>query len=267
MTTWDLFTTTWSFKPTVVFGCGALVWGYIGLLRGRMYARAIWYVLGVIILLLALTSPLDTLSHTYLFSAHMSQHLLLVLVVPPLLLLGLPAWGVRRLTAHPTIDRCERWFRQPLVAWLLGIGTLWLWHVPVLYNAALTHEALHIAEHLTFLVTATIFWWPIVTPVAKRRMPPLVALPYLFAAAIANSLLGILLTFLPPGIYPTYIAPVDPLGLVPMIRQVWGISPAIDQQMGGLLMWIPGGLVMLSALLGTLLRWFRTSEDGAWQTT
>jgi putative membrane protein len=258
MTTWQLLTTTWELEPSVLLGCGVLLWAYTGLLRGRLALQSIWYVLGVMVLLLALLSPLDMLGDIYLFSAHMLQHLLLV--VPPLLLSGTPEGGVRRILGRTPVRRGEQMLRRPLLAWILGIGNLYLWHVPRLYNAALTHEGLHIIEHLCFLVTATIFWWPVLTPLEERRLAPLTALVYLAAAAGANTFLGIVLTFAPSGMYPAYLNPTDRLGLLPLLRQGWGLSPDIDQQLGGLLMWVPGGLVFLTAILGTCVRWYRLPE-------
>lgn len=261
MTMWSFFTVAWRWEPSVLIGCSALLWMYIGMLRARMSGKTVVFAAGVIVLLLTLISPLDTLGDTYLFSAHMVQHLLLVLAVPPLLLLGIPSWYAERVFGQPWLSRLERGFCQPLLTWGLGMGSLWLWHAPPLYNAALAHEALHILEHLCFLVTAALFWWPVLTPLETRRLRPLAALFYLTAAAIANSLLGFLLTFAPPDIYPAYLAPSDTFGILPLLRDAWGLSPEVDQQLGGLLMWVPGGLVFLGAILATLARWYRMPEE------
>jgi cytochrome c oxidase assembly factor CtaG len=261
MTTWQLVTTAWNPEPSVLLGCGILLWGYVGALRGRLALGALWYVLGVMVLLLALVSPLDVLGDTYLFSAHMLQHLLLVLIVPPCLLLGMPGWWAVRVMRWTPLCRIARTLSRPFLAWMIGIGTLWMWHIPPLYNAALAHEALHITEHMSFLVTATIFWWPVLAPLEAWRAAPLTVVVYLAVAAGANALLGIGITFAPLGLYPAYVDPVDRLGLVPLLRHGWGLSPAVDQQLGGLLMWVPGGLVFLAAIVGTLGRWYCLPEE------
>jgi putative membrane protein len=261
MTVWQVLSTTWNWEPSVLLGCQVLILAYMIVLRFRLPKRALFYLAGVLILLLDLVSPLDMLAHTYLFSAHMVQHLILVLVVPPLLLLGLPAQLMQRILCLPGLNRLERVLSRPIVAWFLGVGTLWLWHVPFLYNMALEILGLHVAEHLSFLVTATIFWWPVLGPLPGRRLPPLMAIIYLFTAGVANSLLGIILTFAPPGLYPAYLNPIDWYGLLPLLRTDWGISPAVDQQLGGLLMWIPGGLIILCAILGILAYWYNDTSD------
>ena len=199
-------------------------------------------------LLFAQSSPLDTLGDTYLFSAHMIQHLLLLLIVPPLLILGIPAWLAERWLALPRIGRAERALRQPAVAWLLGVGAMYLWHIPALYNATLAHVGIHIVEHLCFLASGVIFWWPVCAPLPTARYAPLAAMLYLFTAAVAGSALGIILTFTSPGLYPAYLSPADARGFLPLIRGGWGLTPAVDQQLGGLIMWVPGGLVYLCAM-------------------
>lgn len=255
MTTWQLLASGWDWEPTVVVGCLALLAAYIAVAR-PLSARAALFVAGDAILLLALVSPIDTLGDTYLFSAHMLQHLLLVLAVPPLLLLGIPPRLFERLLLWEPARRVERVLGRPLLAWTLGTGTLWLWHAPPLYDAALRSEGVHIVQHLTFLVTATIFWWPVVAPAPLRRLASLAAVPYLIASSLASSVLGVILTFAPPGLYAPYLHPADPLGILRLIRQGWGFSARADQQLGGLLMWTLTSPVYLTALAAALARWY-----------
>jgi putative membrane protein len=260
MTTWQLLTTAWDLEPSVLLGCAGLLGAYALALRGRFTMSTPLFALGVLVLLLALVSPIDTIGDAYLFSAHMLQHLLLVLVVPPLLLLGTPASFFREILSRPLLGRIERALRQPALAWALGTGAVWVWHLPALYNAALANEGVHIIQHVSFLVTATIFWWPVVAPLEEHRMASLGGVGYLFAAALASSALGIILTFAPPGLYPTYLRPIDNLGALPLLRDGWGFTPQVDQQVGGLLMWVPGSLVFLCAMLATLARWYAEPE-------
>jgi len=232
----------WDFEPSVVIGCAALAIGYLAFTRGQ--ARNAWYFLGgVLVLLLDLVSPIDLLGDQYLFSAHIVQHFVLAMVVPPLLIAGMPP--VRLLSV------------QPALAWLLGVGTMVFWHIPALFNAALANDALHITQHLSFLVTGTIFWWTL------RRLSPLTAISYLFSACLTCSVLGAAITFGRPGLYPAYLNPEDHLGLLPLIRDRWGLDPKTDQQLGGLLMWVPGCFVYLSAILITVGRWYGMKEKTA----
>jgi cytochrome c oxidase assembly factor CtaG len=261
MTAWQILTLTWDWEPSVISGCFGLLLTYLALVRFRRSAQTAAFAAGVVVLLLALLSPLDTIGETYLFSVHMLQHLLLVLIVPPLLLLGLPAAGVRAFLRWPPAARLERVLGQPVVAWLLGTGAVWLWHLPALYNAALADLPLHIVQHLSFLITATIFWWPILAPAGVRRLDLLGTMAYLFAAAAASSILGIILTFAAPGLYPAYLHPFDRFAILDKLRRDWGMTPAMDQQIGGLIMWVPGSLVYLIGILGALGRWFQTPDD------
>jgi putative membrane protein len=249
----------WDFDPSIVIGCAGLLAAYLALNRGDL-ARALWFVGGVFIMFIALVSPLDALGDNYLFSAHMVQHMLLILVVPPLLILGLPPRLVERALAMRGAARIEGILRQPALAWTIGVGVEWLWHLPALYNAALGSESIHVVEHLCFLVAATIFWWPIFAPLERCRLAPLIAMLYLAAAAVAGSLLGILLTFAAPGLYPAYLKPNDTYGILSIIRDGWGLTPAVDQQLGGLLMWVPGGAVFLIAIVAVMARWYADDE-------
>jgi putative membrane protein len=260
MTTAHLLATAWDWEPSVLLGCTALIAAYVAATRRRPTRQMCSFFAGVAVLLFAQCSPLDALGDTYLFSAHMIQHLLLLLIVPPLLVLGIPAWLAEQWLASPRIGRAERTLRQPAVAWLLGIGAMYLWHLPALYNAALAHVGVHIVEHLCFIATGVVFWWPVCAPLASARYAPLAALLYLFTAAIAGSALGIVLTFASPGLYPAYLTPVDTRGFLSLIRGDWGLSPAVDQQLGGLIMWVPGGLVYLCAIIATLAHWYNEAD-------
>lgn len=265
MSAWALLATTWNWDPSVLLGSAALIIAYFLLVTGEEYrGRALYFISGVLVVVVALESPLDQLGDGYLFSAHMLQHLLLLLIAPPLLLLGLPGTFWERLLKDPRLAWLARFLARPALAWIIGMGTIWIWHAPPLYNAALADERIHILEHLMFLVSATIFWWPVLSPSAEVRMAPLQAIPYLFGAAASSAVLGILLTFTPPGLYPEYLHPVDELGILPLLRDQWGLTPGTDQQIGGLLMWVPGSVIYLSGILLSLGRWYR-QEGGTVQ--
>ena len=263
MTTWQFFLSGWDWEPSVIVGCAGLLLAYFAIIRFRVPARAYSFVAGLLVLFVALVSPLDTLGDTYLFSAHMVQHILLILVVPPLLIIGLPRELMQKALRWPAIARMEHILSIPVLAWFVGVGTMWIWHWPPLYNAALASEPIHVTEHLMFLVSSVIFWWPIISPVDELRLAPLSAVVYVFAACAAHTVLAILITFAPIGIYPAYLQPVDAFHILPLLREKWGLTPDVDQQWGGLLMWVPTCTVYLGFILAILARWYRSPEVDA----
>ena len=256
MTTAHLLTIAWSPDPSVVGGSVALVVAYVAWLGGRLRPRSVLFFSGIAVLLIALVSPIDRIGELYLFSVHMLQHMLLLLVVPPLLLWGLPPEAVRGLLRVRSLRRLERALGRPTVALPAMVITLLAWHLPSLYGAALLDEGVHALEHLLFLVTATMFWWPVLTPLSGDRLSPPNAMMYLFGAMASISILGIILTFAPVPLYAFYVHPADPYGALTMIRDGWGVSVLADQQMGGVLMWIVGGIAYILSILTEFGLWF-----------
>jgi putative membrane protein len=228
------------------------LWRRAGRGRGIAFPRVACFAAGLIAIAIALFSPLDAMSEE-LFSAHMVQHLLLVIVAAPLLVLGEPQYvmlWVPRVDARRSV---ARWWRRndalraawsavsrPSIAWLLHVGALWTWHAPRLYDAALRDGRIHVFEHLTFLLTALLFWW---VALDRHRLRVGVATFYLFAAGLQGTLLGALLTI---ARHPWYVAHYT-------TTQSWGLTPMEDQQLAGLIMWIPAGLVYLVALIPRLV--------------
>jgi cytochrome c oxidase assembly factor CtaG len=259
MTTTSFFLHAWEVHPSVVVGCVAmLVWYFWGQFPSAKY----WvpFCAGVVILCLALISPIDPLGDLYLFSAHMVQHLLLILIIPPLLIAGLAEKRVSRWMEVPSVRSAEAVLGRPVVAWTSNMFVMSIWHLPVLYNAANANTGIHICEHLSFLITSCMFWWPIVSPIESQRLPPAKAMVYLFGAAVVSTVLGIVITFLPVGYYEPYMHPVDSLGALHLIRVTWGISAATDEKLAGLIMWVPGCTVYFIALLLKLARWYNTPD-------
>ena len=255
----DLLLHGWEVHPTVVIGCIALLaWDFFR--QPRDNPRATFFVLGVLVLGLSLISPVDPLGDQYLFSAHMLQHLLLILIVPPLLILGIGPDRVLHWRENSLVRQAESTLGRPSVAWTSNMLMMAVWHIPTLYNAANAITAVHVLEHLTFLVTGCMFWWPIFTPIQEDRLQPAQAMLYLFAAAVVNTVLGIVITFLPVGHYEPYLHPVDELGALHLVRQIWGISAAEDEKLAGLLMWVPGCTIYFIVMLLELSRWYGTPD-------
>ncbi len=261
MTTGQLFAQAWDFQPTVIFGSAALFVAYLRLVHFRMNRTTAIFGSGVLVMLLTLMGPLDYLGDKYLFCAHMMEHILLYLAVPPLLLLGLPPEPVRSFLSSGIAAKAERFLRRPAIAWMLAVGALWVWHLPALYNAALNNEGIHAAEHLSMLIAGTIFFWPIFTPLQSHRFSPVTGTVYIFTAMSAHMILGILLTFAPLGYYPTYMGSSDGSGIFQFIRTVWKLDPQSDLNLGGMFMWIVGGLLYFVSLLAVISRLYSNPED------
>jgi len=246
----------WTVAPTVVLGVLALVVAYLawtGPLNRRRPGAAdrpvapgqvAAFLGGAATLLIALGPPLDDWADHYLVSAHMVQHLLLTLVVPPLLLYGTPAWLLRPILRHRLLARIGFALTRPVVAFALANGVFALWHVPALYDAALRSEPVHVLEHLLFLGTAVLAWWPVLGPLPEW---PRLSLPlqcvYYFALTIPGGLIGSFITLAQPGLYQPYDAAL-----------------ATDQQVAGLLMWVVTSTIYLLLITITFFRWAAREE-------
>ena len=224
-------------------------------LRPSASARAA-FIAGLAVLLLALNGPLHDLSDAYLFSAHMVQHLLLTLVVPPLFLLGTPGpmldAGLAALARGRRATAAVRTLTRPIPALALYTLALVVWHLPAPYGAALAHHGLHVVEHLTFMVTATLAWWPVLA--RSRVAPPLhygAQILYLFAFGIPMTIVAAMVTGADNILYPFYAA----------APRVTALSPLADQRLGGVLMWVPAGLVPLAAFTAVFFRWAAAERD------
>jgi putative membrane protein len=212
--------------------------------RRALLRQGALFAAGWLTLVAALASPLDGMG-SQLFSAHMLQHELLMIVAAPLLVLGRPlaqwTWALP-VAARRRLRGVQRAWRRPgLWQLLTGVtgacvvqsAALWAWHLPAWFRAALEHPGLHVLQHATFVAAALCFWWSVLRPgPARRRAPPSIA--SLFVTTLTTGALGALLTFAGT---PWYAEP----GVGPL----FGLTPLEDQQLGGLLMWIPGGTVYM----------------------
>lgn len=252
--------THWTWEPSVLVGLALLVAAYAyaaGPLRRRRNlgspltrGQTTAFVLGILVLVVALLSPLDELGDTYLFSAHMVQHLLLASVWPPLMLLALPDWMVRSAFRSGAAREILRVLTMPVLAITLFNANIYLWHLPALYNATLENEYIHILEHLTFMAFGLINWWPVLDPIREGRLSYPFQVLYLFADGMIMMVLGIVFTFSPIVFYPAYTS----------APRLWGISALSDQQLGGLIMWYPGNVPYAVALVIAFYKWFDGEE-------
>jgi putative membrane protein len=255
--------TAWNADPTVVVGVAALGGLYVAALRrGRAQGRpvkgvqVVSFFAGLAVLLGSLTGPLHDLSDYYLFSAHMVQHLLLVFAMPPLLLYGTPGWMLSPLLQHPRVLRLGRHLTRPSGAFASFNLVLVAWHLPPLYNLAMDHHGVHIVQHLMIMVVSVILWWPVVSPSPELpRAPYPVQMLYLFVVGLPMVVVSIFITMAGSVLYPYYAA----------APRVWeALTPHTDQHLGGLIMWIPGGLVFLIAISVVFFRWQAAGgQDGA----
>jgi cytochrome c oxidase assembly factor CtaG len=253
MTTKELLLSTWDLGRVVPVLCVLALVAYVVHFRHRLGARAGVFVLAVGLFFVALVSPIGTLARGYLFSAHMLQHLLLMLAVPPLILVGLPR---QRDDARPREWRASAYSGS----WLAGVGAMWIWHARTLCNAAAVSTTVQGFQTASLLVMGLAFWTPILAPRLSDRLPVFPSVLYLFAACVACTILGIMVTLSPVTVCSAYVHPVDSLGVMPLLRDGWGISCQADQELGGLLMWVPACLVYAAAILAALGRYYAEEQ-------
>ncbi|MGH2808601.1 MAG: cytochrome c oxidase assembly protein [Actinomycetota bacterium] len=200
----------------------------------------IWYfIAGLVIALVALFSPLENMA-TELFSAHMVQHLILVFVVPPQFVAGWPS--ARRIPALLTV---------PLVVLVVHATAMWVWHLPVLYDAALANDLVHMLEHMSFLVTGLLFWG--VVSARFRDLDRLPRVGLVFGTALASGALGAVLAFASAPLYESHLQTTED----------WGLTALEDQQLAGGIMWVPPGVVYLVVMLVLLARWLNAMDTDA----
>ena len=207
---------------------------------------------GLLVMFLTLNGPLHDLSDYYLFSAHMVQHLILALVVPPLLIFGTPGWMLRPALRTQWVRALASRVTGGRAAFVIFNVTVIVWHLPPLYNTAMAYHPVHIVQHLMFLVTATIMWWPLMSPLPELpRLPYPGQLLYCFLMTIPMSIVAVSVTMADHVLYPAYSS----------APRVWGLTPLNDQQLGGLIMWVPGGLFFLLVASVVFFKWSAAGSD------
>jgi putative membrane protein len=256
---WSSFTLHWS----TVLGLAGLAmlyeWRAAGggrgmrdrTLRPASAARRPSFYAGLAVIFLALNGWLHDLSDYYLFSAHMAQHLLLTLVAPPLLIAGTPGWMLRPMLARPGVGALARWLTKPAHCFAIFNVVLAGWHLPPVYNLAMAHHPVHILQHLMFIAAAVLMWWPISSPLPELpRLSYPAQMLYCFTLSIPMSLVSVYIAYADALLYTAYAA----------APRMWGITPMQDQLIGGLVMWIPGGLFFFGVM--SVVYWKWQAHDG-----
>jgi putative membrane protein len=270
---WHDLWRTWGWEPVVLISLALsailyirgvrLLWREASTGRGVRRREAACFAGGWLALFVALVSPLHPWGRV-LFSAHMTQHEVLMLVAAPLFVLSRPllpflwalpvpwarmvgGWGKLR-----AVQGTWRALTNPLVAWAVHAAALWAWHIPVLFDATLESELVHTLQHLSFFLTALLFWWAVVNG-RQGIIGYGAATLYMFTTSVHSGLLGALITFASSLWYTGYQT----------TTQSWGLTPLEDQQLGGLIMWVPAGLVYIAAGLILFAGWLREAEARA----
>ena len=254
----------WHPHPDVWVLIAVLLGGYVWALRhlGPRHAapgqpaasrlqKACW-VTGVLTVWVASDWPVHDLSESFLYSVHMTQHLLITLVAPPLLLLGMPAWLARELLRPPALYRAVRRMARPFPALLLFNGLVVVTHWPTLVDATLHSELLHFSVHAALFVSALLMWAPVTAPLPELRpLAPPGQMLYLFLQSVVPTVPASFLVFAERPIYRFY----------EHVPRLWSLSAAEDQRMAGLLMKLGGGLLLWLVIAVLFFRWHAAEEE------
>lgn len=257
--------TDWNMNWVAFFALFLLCFIYF---RYHNYSFGSWlrpFLISLALLVICFFSPLHVFSQEYLFAAHMIVHVLLLLVIGPLLVLSL----TKENKANNLINKLsEVLFKRPVTGWLAGVGIMWFWHLPPVFNFAMNAEhssaiagfVITSVESLSLIIAGMLFGWSLISPVKRYRLPALNGVAYLFTACIGCSLLGLLITFAPVGMFRHFLSSTDNYHLNDMILNQWQINQAKDQQIAGLIMWVPCCLLYVFYALYLLMVWFNEKD-------
>jgi cytochrome c oxidase assembly factor CtaG len=253
--------TSWTFAPAVLLTVAVYGWVYVRRwrtvrasrdgARGAGVGRLVLWMTGLVLLLVALISPVDVISEQ-LASAHMVQHLLLADLVPIALILGTTKVLLRPVTrvVH-SLERRAGVLAHPVFGVVAYVGVMWFWHIPAMYDAALEHAAVHVLEHLSFAAAGFLYWWHLISPIRSRfRLGGLAPVAYMASTKLLVGALGVALTFYPSLIYGAYEAD----------GTRWGLSPLTDQHVAGAIMGLEQSLVMGVGLAWLFARMLSESD-------
>lgn len=248
----------WSLHPSTVVGL--LVLAALYLIRadtggpGEQVSgwRKLSFFSALFVIFGSLNGPIHDLSDNYLFSGHMVQHLLLTMLMPPLMLAGVPGWMLRPLLRAGAIRAIATRITRPLACFLIFNAVIAGWHVPALYNAAMESHDIHILEHLMFMAAAVLMWWPLASQLPEL---PRLAYPgqmlYSFLMIIPMSVIAVYIVMADTILYPYYAS----------APRIMNLSPMEDQMLGGLIMWVPGGVIFMIIMTVVFFKWAASGED------
>jgi len=254
---------SWSPEPSVLVVSAALLALYVRrwlAVRRSGSPRALhdaptWrlccFVGGVLVIALALVSPVDSLANQ-LFAAHMVQHMLLLDIAPILAILGFTKVILRPVTRSiHTLERRAGPLAHPAFAVFLYVGVIWAWHIPAAYDLAVRHQGIHLLEHLSFLIVGSLYWWHLLSPIrARMRLGGMGPVVYMASTKLFVGALGMGLAFAPSALYPYY----------EQLPRVWGLSAHDDQAIAGLIMALEQSIVMGIAIVVLFVQALTESE-------
>jgi len=252
----------WHVHPDVWLLFGSIIAAY--LIAGRRHERATGeateprkrrlFLLGMGVLWLGADWPIHDLAERYLYSMHMTQHLLFTLVAAPILIAGMPVWLLRELLAPAPVRRVFRFMTRPLVALIFFNAVLLFTHWPEVVAASVGSELVHLGLHVLIVTSALVMWWPVMSPLPE--MPPLPApgqMLYLFLESLAPTIPASFLTFGTRPLYPVYAT----------FPRIWGMGVLTDQLIAGLIMKLVGGMILWGVIAAIFFRWgHRERHDG-----
>ncbi|MEO7120141.1 MAG: cytochrome c oxidase assembly protein [Ginsengibacter sp.] len=257
----------WSFNPFDITFILLIWFLYLYAISFRLKKQSFYFFSSLVLIILCVTSPLNYLGENFLFSVHMLLHVLLLLIAAPLLVASIPAENKFK---KFFLFISKRIYKAPLISWLTGVVIMWVWHVPVIFNKMVSMHGMQTSSlsmtffmnmHLiSLLIAGSLFCWPVINPYKEYRIGSLTSILYLSSACVFCSLLGLLITFAPAGTYTGYVMNNDVNGFSSIIRNQLNISTATDQQIGGLIMWVPCCFIYLSASMIILIKWFQKKD-------
>ena len=253
---------SWTIYPDIVIGLLLLLGIYLllsGPLKKNFTVTSIepkpgqlfLFISGIILFFLTETGPIHDLAEQSSFSMHMLQHVCLTLIIPPLLLGGIPDWMIIPIEKNQWLNKSRKFLSHPLIAFSLFNITFAIWHLPILYELTLKFHAIHIIEHLTFLITSTILWWPILAPIQRFRLNYPMQIGYIFLIPIAQLIVFGPVTFSSNVIYPHY----------QITENIWGLSTIEDQQLGGVIMKVGSMIIFLVFLTLIFFSWYSKEQS------
>jgi putative membrane protein len=248
----------WSIHPSTVAGLAVLAGIYFWRARHAPEGAplSVWrqlsFISALFVIFASLNGPLHDLSDDYLFSAHMVQHLLLTLAMPPLFIAGIPGWMLRPILRNRIAAAIAKRITRPIFCFVAFNLVIAGWHIPALYNSAMANHDIHIVEHLMMMSAAVLMWWPLMSPLPEL---PRLAYPgqmlYCFLMSIPMSITAVYIAMADHILYPAYSA----------APRVTGLTPMEDQLLGGLIMWVPGGLIFALIMTVVFFKWAARGED------